>query len=198
MLFPHARNSPQAPWLGWNYSGLFTNSQKLVTHQQKISTSSASGLLASCWWAAFWWLLLITDWSLARMPMRLCPTCNLCLGRGPKGTKALGQRDEWEAKNKVGENGESNPSCTWVQSGVKCQHFAARRFLCTYILVDKVSCAFFFFLTYLKSLLCRERDYALGEFHFQMFLHRALCLPPTFQSLPVSFTKKKKKKMFFI
>lgn len=90
-----------------------------------------------CYWT------LIDPWQ--RCHRRVCPACNLCLGRGPKGTEALGQRDEWEAKNKVGEKGESNTSCMRVQSGVKCQHFAARRFLCTYILVDKVSCAFFFF-----------------------------------------------------
>lgn len=54
----------------------------------------------------------------------------------------------------------------------------------------------FLFLTYLKSLLCRERDYALGVFHFQMFLHRALCFPPTCQSPMVSFTRKKKVFLF--
>lgn len=54
-------------------------------------------------------------------------------------------------------------------------------------------CIFLFFI-YLKTLQCRGRDYVLGVFHFQMFLHIAFCLPPTFQSPIVSFTSKK----FFI
>lgn len=171
MLFPHARSSPQAPWLGWNYLGLFTNSQELVTHQQKISTSSASGLLASRWWGAFWWLLLNTDWSLARMPVQALPRLQSPrLGSGPTGTEALGQRDEGEAKNKVKENGESNTSCRRVQSGVKCQHFAARRFLCTCILVDKVSCAFFFF-----SLIWKACSAEKGIVPWECFIFKCFC-----------------------
>lgn len=77
--------------------------------------------------------------------LRLWPACSLWLWRGPyvlgRLTRGMSERPRarWERIQ------SPTPAACRLQSGVKCQHLAARRFLGTYILLGEVSCAFFFF-----------------------------------------------------
>lgn len=50
-----------------------------------------------------------------------------------------------------------------------------------------LTCIFFFHL--FENLALRRKGLCAGVFHFQMFVHRAFCLPPTFQSPIVSFIR---------
>lgn len=110
---------PAAAQCGWdwiNYSYIQTLRSLLHTNRG-LSSKSVSGLSGSHWWPAFWWLLTEHNQILASSASALLTTS--AVGRGPQGPGALGHRDEWEAKNKVGENSESNTSCR--QGSKRCQ-----------------------------------------------------------------------------
>lgn len=108
--------------------------------------------------------------ELARIWLRLSLACHFCSRRG-WGTGP--EAEERASLNRVGENAEASnqlPSGFRVvsnvstpQAGDSCAQPSGRQGLtCTFL-----------FSTPLKTACSRGRDYALGVFHFQMFLQRA-------------------------
>lgn len=108
--------------------------------------------------------------ELARIWLRLSPACHFCSRRG-WGTGP--EAEEQASLNRVGENAEASnqlPSGFRAVSNVStlqprdsCAQPSGRQgFTCTFL-----------FYTPLKTLCSRGKDYALGVFHFQMFLQRA-------------------------
>lgn len=78
-----------------------------------------------------------------------------------------------------------------AQSGVKCQHFSVRDSQAHTFFSQAWSHVHFSFFHLFENLELQRKGLCAGVFHFQMFLHRSFCLPPTFQSPEVSFIRKK-------
>lgn len=165
VLFLHPKSS-------WKHTGWdFVNYDSLQTRKywwgptRIIHTHSSSGTFAAIDELKGGKLM-----ELARIWLRLSPACHFCSRRG-WGTGP--EAEEKASLNRVGENAEASnqlPSGFRAVSNVStlqprdsCAQPSGRQGL---------TCTFLFY-TPLKTLCSRGKDYALGVFHFQMFLQRA-------------------------